>query len=161
MNTRRLLLGAALVLPTTAACDNVRDILRPRQSASTLSRPERMVRWLLNSGRDNMMSPEALGVMGLQRPNNMDIPVKQTAETGPDGRYTVSLTGFRDVWDFIFHHRSNDDVLMFHHADSRLTRQSSVRFPRNGRPIIVTDAALADADFQRQTAFWFNRMPGR
>ena len=54
-----------------------------------------MVRWLLNSGRDNMMSPEALSVMGLQRPNGMDIPVKQISETGADGRYTLSLTGFQ------------------------------------------------------------------
>ena len=160
MNTRRLLLGAALVLPL-GACDNVKDMLRPRQSAGALPRPDRMIRWLHNTGRDNMMSPEALSIMGLQRPNNMDIPVKQIAETGADGRYTVSLTGFRQKWEFIFHHRSNDDVLMFHHADARIVRQSSVRFPRSGRPIIVTDAALADADFQKQTAFWFNLVPGR
>jgi hypothetical protein len=160
VNTRRLLLGAALALPT-AACENVGNILKPRQSASSLPRPERMVRWLVNTGRDNMMSPEALTIMGLRRPNNMDIPVKQTAETGPDGRYTVSLTGFRQIWEFIFHHRSNDEVLLFHHADKNFTRLSTVRFPRNGRPLIVTDAALADADFQKQTAFWFNIMPAR
>lgn len=160
MSTRRLLLGAVLALPT-AACDNARDMFRPRQSATALPRPERMVRWLFGTGRDNMMSPEALGVMGLQRPNNMDIPVKQIAETGPDGRYTISLTGFRLVWEFIVHHRSHDEVFLFHHADKNFTRLSSVRFPRNGRPLIVTDAALADADFQKQTVFWFNRMPGR
>jgi hypothetical protein len=132
-----------------------------RRAGAVTPRSDRMIRWVQNSGRDNMMSPEALSIMGLTRPNNMDIPVKQISETGPDGRYTLSLTGFRQVWEFIFHRRGNDDVLMFHHADRNYARLSSVRFPRNGRPMLITEVAFAENDFQKQIGFWFNIMPGR
>ena len=158
---RRTLLGSALALPL-AACEGGLGDLFSRKPAAVASRSERMVRWLRNTGRDNMMSPEALDVMGLSRPNGMDIPVKQFAETGPDGRYTVSMTGFRGFWEFIFHHRAHaSDVLLFHHSNTQFSRLSSVRFARNSRPLLITDAAFAEHDFQKQVGFWFNFMPGR
>lgn len=160
--SRRSLLAASLALPL-AACEggSLRDLFSGR-SRSVASRPERMIRWLRNTGRDNMMSPEALSLMGLTRPHNMDIPVKQFAQTGHDGRYTISMTGFRGFWEFIFHHRAHDsDVLLFHHADAQLKRLTSVRFARNGKPLIITDAAFAEQDFQKQLGFWYNFVPGR
>jgi hypothetical protein len=36
-----------------------------------------------------------------------------------------------------------------------------VRYPRNGKPTLITDIAFAESDFQQQIAFWFNRIPGR
>jgi hypothetical protein len=159
--SRRSLLGLSVTLPLAACDGDIRDIFS-RRSTTVASRSDRMIRWLRNTGRDNMMSPEALNVMGLSRPNGMDIPVKQFAETGPDGRYTISMTGFRNVWEFILHHRAHDsDVLLFHHCNAQFDRQSSVRFPRNGRPLLMTDAAFAEQDFRKQLGFWFNFMPGR
>ena len=40
-------------------------------------------------------------------------------------------------------------------------RLRSVRYPRNGKPSVITDVAAADADYQQQLAFWFDRIPGR
>lgn len=159
--SRRSLLGVSLALPVAACDGSLRDLFS-RRPAGVASRSERMIRWLRNTGRDNMMSPEALSIMGLNRPNGMDIPVKQFSETGPDGRYTISMTGFRGYWEFIFHHRAHDsDVLLFHHSDSQFKRLSSVRFARNSRPLLITDAAFAELDFQKQYGFWVNFMPGR
>jgi hypothetical protein len=45
--------------------------------------------------------------------------------------------------------------------DKNLTRRASVRYAKNGKPAFITDAAFAEADFQRQLAFWVDRMPGR
>ena len=54
-----------------------------------------------------------------------------------------------------------DDVFIFHNMDTNLTRRASVRYVKDGKPTFITDAAFADADFQRQLAFWVARMPGR
>jgi len=52
-------------------------------------------------------------------------------------------------------------VIIIHHADLRFTRLSSVRYPRNGRPILILDQAFAENDYQTQLAFWLQRIPGR
>jgi hypothetical protein len=52
-------------------------------------------------------------------------------------------------------------VLILHHADTKFTRLESVRYPRDGKPTLITDIAFAENDFQQQIAFWFTRIPGR
>ena len=79
---------------------------------------------------------------------------------GRDGRYVVSLVNIRKIHEFIFHRRQGD-VLILHHSDTKFARLASVRYPRNGKPSVITDTAFAEADFQQQLAFWFERMPGR
>jgi hypothetical protein len=89
-----------------------------------------------------------------------DIPVRQLADEGPSGRYVVSLVNIRKIHEFIFH-RKQGDVLVLHLSDTAFARLRSVRYPRNGKPSIITDTAFAEADFQQQIAFWFDRIPGR
>ena len=89
-----------------------------------------------------------------------DIPVRQLADDGPDGRYVVSLVNIRKIHEFIFHRRQGN-VLILHHADTKFTRLESVRYPRDGKPTLITDIAFAENDFQQQIAFWFTRIPGR
>ena len=66
---RRALLGAAVALPL-GACGG-KDLSRQMSSlfGSTspklLSRCDRMVRWVYNSGEERMMAPDALSVMGI------------------------------------------------------------------------------------------------
>ena len=79
---------------------------------------------------------------------------------GKDGRYVISLINIKQVHDLVLHHRTGD-VLVFHYCDTKFTRFVSVRYPRDGKPTIITDTAFADEDFQKQLAFWFERMPGR
>lgn len=155
---RRVFFGAACVL-TVSACTQVSDLFGRRSGSSVLSRGDRMVRWLQNSGRDVMMAPDALSLMGITN-QGRDIPVRQLAADGRDGRYVMSLTNIRNVHDLVFHRRQGD-VLMFHHSDTRFTRILSVRYPRTGKPAVITDAALAETDFQQQIAFWVERTPGR
>jgi len=121
-----------------------------------------MVRWIQNSGRDNMMAPEALEPMGIVNENRIvrDVPVRQLAAEGTDGRYVVSLVNIRKIHEFVFHRRQGT-VLILHQSDIRFTRLQSVRYPQNGKPTVITDAAFAERDFQQQLAFWFDRMPGR
>ena len=135
------------------------DLFGPRRKYTLTPRGDRMVRWLQNEGRDAMMAPEAFAVMGLVN-GGRDIPVKQMGLDGRDGRYVISLVGFRSVHEFVLH-RKQGDVLTFHHCDTKFTRFSSVRYPRNGKPIFITDNAFAESDFQQQLAFWFDQMPGR
>ncbi|MBS0540900.1 MAG: hypothetical protein JSR47_19210 [Proteobacteria bacterium] len=158
---RRALLGALLVAPVGACSGGggFGDLFGSRRKYTLTPRGDRMVRWLQNEGRDAMMAPEAFAVMGLVN-GGRDIPVKQMGLDGRDGRYVISLVGFRSVHEFVLH-RKQGDVLTFHHCDTKFARFSSARYPRNGKPVFITDTAFAEADFQQQLAFWFDQMPGR
>jgi hypothetical protein len=157
--SRRVLFGAALVLPLGACSSKQMSGLFRREPAKVASRGDRMVRWVYNAGEERMMAPEALAVMGITN-EGRDIPVKLLGENGPDGRYVIALVEIRKVYEFVLH-RLQGDVFIFHQMDRNLTRLASVRYPRNGKPTFIADAAFADADFQRQLAFWIDRMPGR
>ena len=67
-----------------------------------------------------MMAPEAPALMGITN-EGRDIPVRQLAGEGTDGRYVISLVNIRKIHEFIFHRRQ-DDVLIFHQADTNFTR---------------------------------------
>ena len=82
------------------------------------------------------------------------------AEEDASGRFVVSLTNIRKIHDLIFHRRQGD-VLILHLSDTKFERLASVRYPRNGKPSVITDVAVADADFQQQVGFWYQRIPGR
>ena len=160
---RRSLLGAAFVLPLAlplAGCLNLADLFGPKPKYTLSPRGDRMVRWLQHDGHDVMMAPEALNVMGIFN-GPRDIPARQIAEGDPSDRYVISLINIRKIHEFVLHHREGDEVLIFHNCDTKFTRLSSVRYPRNGKPLFIADAAAAEADFQKQLAFWFERMPGR
>ena len=164
--SRRGLFGAALLLPLAASLagckvsDSVGNMFGGQPKQVTLSpRGDRMTRWLQRGGRDAMMAPEAFALMGLNN-GGRDIPAKQMGEDGPDGRYVISLINIRSIHEFVVHRRQGE-VLVFHHCDSKFVRLSSVRYPRSGKPTVITDTAIADADFQQQITFWFDRMPGR
>ena len=160
---RRALLGAALVSPvalSTAACVPMAEMFGQRQTTTLSPRGDRLVRLIQNTGKDNMMAPEVPALMGITN-EGRDIPVRQLAEDGSDGRYVVSLINIRKIHEFIFHRRQGD-VLILHHADTRFTRLESVRYARNMKqPVLITDVAFAESDFQQQIAFWFSRIPGR
>jgi len=158
---RRSLLGAVFALPAIVPLASCTDMAMFGQKPKyTLTpRGDRMVRWLQNEGREVMMAPDALAVMGITN-EGRDIPVRQLADDGPDGRYVVSLVNIRKIHEFIFHRRQGE-VLILHHADTKFTRLESVRYPRNGKPTLITDIAFAENDFQQQIAFWFNQIPGR
>ena len=105
------------------------------------------------------MAPEPMAVMGITN-GGRDIPVRLLGEYGSDGRYVIALTDIRKVWEFILH-RFQNDVFIFHNMDKNLNRLASVRYAKDSRPTFITDQAFADADFQKQLAFWVDRMPGR
>jgi hypothetical protein len=155
---RRTLLIAALALPTGACTTS--GLFGESSTRYTLSpRGDRLVRLIQTTGNDNMMAPEVPALMGITN-EGRDIPVRQLADDGPDGRYVVSLVNIRKIHEFIFHRRQGN-VLILHHADTKFTRLESVRYPRDGKPTLITDVAFAENDFQQQIAFWFNRIPGR
>lgn len=159
VSSRRSLLSVASILAVlllAGACSS-----NPfGQKRTTLSpRGDRLVRWIQVDGRDNMMAPEALALMGITN-EGRDIPVRQLGEDGSDGRYVVSLVNIRKIHEFVFHRRQGD-VLILHQSDTKFARLASVRYPRNGKPAPITDAAYAESDFQQQIGFWFSRMPGR
>jgi hypothetical protein len=157
MFSRRALLGAGLLLPL-GGCQT--SGLFGKSKITTLSpRGDRLVRLIQNTGKDNMMAPEAPALMGITN-EGRDIPVRQLAGENDSGRYVVSLVNIRKVHEFIFH-RKQGDVLILHLSDTAFTRLKSVRYPRNGKPSVITDVAVADADFQQQLAFWLDRIPGR
>jgi len=149
---RRAFLGASLLLPL-GACQS------PAKITTLSPRGDRLVRLIQRTGKDNMMAPEAPALMGITN-EGRDIPVRQLADDGPDGRYVVSLINIRKIHEFIFHRRQGN-VLILHHADTKFTRLESVRYPRDGKPTLITDVAFAENDFQQQIAFWFSRIPGR
>ena len=155
---RRALLVAALALPAGACTTS--GLFGQSSARYTLSpRGDRLVRLIQTTGNDNMMAPEVPALMGITN-EGRDIPVRQLADDGPDGRYVVSLVNIRKIHEFIFHRRQGE-VLILHHADTKFTRLESVRYPRNGKPTLITDIAFAENDFQQQIAFWFNQIPGR
>jgi hypothetical protein len=133
---RRALLLAALTLPV-GACTTSGLFGQQSKPLNTLSpRGDRLVLWIQKSGKDNMMAPEALALMDITN-EGRDIPVRQ-----------------------IFMRRQGD-VLLLHLSDTKFTRLASVRYPRNGKPSVITDATFAENDFQQQIGFWFRAMPGR
>jgi len=155
---RRALLIAALALPAGACTTS--GLFGQSSPRYTLSpRGDRLVRLIQTTGKDNMMAPEVPALMGITN-EGRDIPVRQLADDGPDGRYVVSLVNIRKIHEFIFHRRQGE-VLILHHADTKFTRLESVRYPRNGKPTLITDIAFAENDFQQQIAFWFNQITGR
>jgi hypothetical protein len=155
---RRAFLIGALALPAGACTTS--GLFGQSAPKYTLSpRGDRLVRLIQTTGNDNMMAPEVPALMGITN-EGRDIPVRQLADDGPDGRYVVSLINIRKIHEFIFHRRQGD-VLILHHADTKFTRLESVRYPRDGKPTLITDIAFAESDFQQQIAFWFNRIPGR
>lgn len=155
---RRTLLIAALALPAGACTTS--GLFGESSTRYTLSpRGDRLVRLIQTTGNDNMMAPEVPALMGITN-EGRDIPVRQLADDGPDGRYVVSLVNIRKIHEFIFHRRQGN-VLILHHADTKFTRLESVRYPRDGKPTLITDIAFAENDFQQQIAFWFTRIPGR
>jgi len=149
---RRAFLGASLLLPL-GACQS------PAKITTLSPRGDRLVRMIQRTGIDNMMAPEAPALMGITN-EGRDIPVRQLSGEGTGGRYVVSLVNIRKIHEFIFHRRAGD-VLMLHLADTKFTRLQSVRYPRTGKPSIMTDVAAADADYQQQLSFWYAQIPGR
>lgn len=157
---RRALLLAALTLPAGACTTS--DLFGQNQSQPryTLSpRGDRLVLWIQKSGKDNMMAPEALALMGITN-EGRDIPVRQIAQEEGESRFVVSLTNIRKIHDLIFMRRQGD-VLLLHLSDTKFARLASVRYPRNGKPSVITDTTFAENDFQEQIGFWFRAMPGR
>ena len=157
---RRVLLLAALALPVGACTTSGLFGQNQSQPRYTLSpRGDRLVLWIQKSGKDNMMAPEALALMGITN-EGRDIPVRQIAQEEGESRFVVSLTNIRKIHDLIFMRRQGD-VLLLHLSDTKFTRLASVRYPRNGKPSEITDATFAENDFQQQIGFWFRAMPGR
>ena len=162
---RRSMFGAALALPL-GACGG-KDLSRQMSglfggggTPKVQSRGDRMVRWVYNSGEERMMAPDALTPMGISN-EGRDIPVKLLGEYGPnDARYVIALVEIRKVYEFVLH-RLQNDVFIFHSCDRTLRRLASVRYPRDGKPSVITDLTFAESDFQQQLAFWVDRMPGR
>ncbi|WP_422014093.1 hypothetical protein [Reyranella sp.] len=152
-STRRGFLLSATLLPL-AACATTPS---PRHTLSP--RGDRLVALIQRTGRDNMTAPEAFTLMGITN-QGRDIPVRQLADDGPDGRYVVNLVNIRQYHEFVFQRRQGD-VLILHSADTAFKRLVSVRYARNGKPTVIADTAFAERDFQQQTAFWFDRIPGR
>ena len=156
-------MGAALVLPLSACgkdmSSGMSNLFGGSPQPKLMSRGDRMVRWVYNAGEERMMAPEAMTVMGITN-GGRDIPVRLLGEYGPDGRYVIALIEIRKVWEFVLH-RFQNDVFIFHNMDRNFTRLASVRYAKDGRPTFITDTAFADADFQKQLAFWVDRMPGR
>lgn len=151
--TRRGLLLSAALLPL-AACATT-----PAERYTLSARGDRLVALIQKTGRDNMTAPEAFALMGITN-QGRDIPVRQLADDGPDGRYVVNLVNIRQYHEFVFQRRQGD-VLVLHSADTAFKRLVSVRYARNGKPSVIVDTAFAERDFQQQTAFWFARIPGR
>lgn len=157
---RRSLLLAALTLPAGACTTSGLFGQNQSQPRYTLSpRGDRLVLWIQKSGKDNMLAPEALALMGITN-EGRDIPVRQIAQQDGNDRFVVSLTNIRKIHDLIFMRRQGD-VLLLHLSDTKFTRLASVRYPREGKPTLITDTTFAENDFQQQTAFWFRAMPGR
>jgi hypothetical protein len=156
---RRALLLAALTLPV-GACTTSGLFGQQSKPLNTLSpRGDRLVLWIQKSGKDNMMAPEALALMGITN-EGRDIPVRQIAQEEGESRFVVSLTNIRKIHDLIFMRRQGD-VLLLHLSDTKFARLASVRYPRNGKPSVITDTTFAENDFQQQIGFWFRAMPGR
>ena len=151
------MLGAALLLPL-GGCQTA-GLFGPPRITTLSPRGDRLVRLIQKTGTDNMMAPEVPALMGITN-EGRDIPVRQLAGENDSGRYVVSLVNIRKIHEFIFHRRQGD-VLILHQSDTAFARLLSVRYPRNAKPSVITDAAFAERDFQQQLAIWFERIPGR
>lgn len=157
---RRALFAAAPLVLGACSSKQMSNMFGGNSTPAVRPRGDRMVRWLYNAGQDRMMAPDALSLMGITN-EGRDIPVKLFGEYGPNNaRYVIALVSIRKVYEFVLH-RLQNDTFIFHNCDKTLVRLSSVRYPRNGKPTFIGDAAFADADFQEQLAFWVDRMPGR
>lgn len=155
---RRSLLAFSLVLPAGACTmSSPFGAQKPRHTLSPEG--DRLVLWLQKSGRDNMMAPEALALMGITN-QGRDIPVRQLAREDGDARMVVSLTNIRKVHDLVFMRRQGD-VLLLHLGDTAFKRLASVRYPRTGKPAPITDEGFAETDFRQQVAFWMRATPPR
>jgi hypothetical protein len=155
---RRAVLGVVLVLPI-GACGEISGLSGERHPYTLSLKGDKLVRWIQVSGHDNMMAPEALALMGITN-EDRDIPVRQLGQDGSDGRYVVSLVNIRKIHELIFHRRQGD-VLILHLSDTGFTRLASVRYPKNGKPALITDTAFAESDYQQQVTFWLSRLPAR
>ena len=153
---RRAFVIAALALPT-GACST--DLFGQKPKYTLSPRGARLVFWIQRTGKDNMLAPEAPALMGITN-EGRDIPVRQIAQEEGGDRFVVSLTNLRKIHDLIFMRRQGD-VLLLHLSDTKFARLASVRYPRNGKPSLITDTTFAENDFQQQIAFWFRAMPGR
>lgn len=155
---RRSLLLAALALPAGACSLTLPGTeQKPRHTLSPEG--DRLVLWLQKSGRDNMMAPEAMALMGITN-EGRDIPVRQLAREDGESRLVVSLTNIRKIHDLVFMRRQGD-VLLIHLADTAFKRLASVRYPRTGKPMAITDEAFAESDFRLQANFWIRATPPR
>ncbi len=158
VSARRAFLIAALALPVGACTTS--GLFGQSQPRYTLSpRGDRLVSWIQRTGKDNMLAPETMALMGITN-EGRDIPVRQIAQEEGGDRFVVNLTNMRKIHDLIFQRRQGD-VLILHLSDTKFTRLASVRYPRTGKPSLITDSAFAENDFQQQIAFWFRAMPGR
>ena len=155
---RRSLLAFSLALPAGACTMSLPfGTQKPRHTLSPEG--DRLVLWLQKNGRDNMMAPEALALMGITN-QGRDIPVRQLAREDGDARMVVSLTNIRKVHDLVFMRRQGD-VLLLHLSDTAFKRLASVRYPRIGKPAPITDESFAETDFRQQVAFWMRATPPR
>ena len=92
---RRVFLSAALALPAGACTTS--GLFGQSTPRYTLSpRGDRLVRWIQNSGKDNMMAPEAPALMGITN-EGRDIPVRQLAQDDGSDRLVVNLTNMRKM----------------------------------------------------------------
>ncbi|MBV9833432.1 MAG: hypothetical protein JO055_03430 [Alphaproteobacteria bacterium] len=153
---RRFVLATLLAVPVSGC--TWPEWLSFAQSRPVASRPERLIRMVNREGVDKMFAPDALNVMGLNN-GTRDIPVKQLAMDDAKGRHVVSVTNIRGRAEVIFHRRDGD-LLVFHLTNSALVRSASATYPRYGKPTRMNEAA-GDADYQKQLAFWMERIPGR
>lgn len=135
------------------------DLFGQKPKYTLSPRGDRLVSWIQRTGKDNMLAPEAPALMGITN-EGRDIPVRQLAQEEGGDRFVVSLTNLRQIHDLIFMRRQGD-VLLLHLSDTKFARLASVRYPRNGKPSLITDTTFAESDFQQQIAFWFRAMPGR
>ena len=153
-STRRGFLLSASLLPLVACAPP------PSAPRHTLSlRGDRLVALIQRTGKDNMTAPEAFALMGITN-EGRDIPVRQLAREDGESRLVVSLTNIRKIHDLVFMRRQGD-VLLIHLADTAFKRLASVRYPRNGKPMAITDEAFAESDFRLQASFWIRATPPR
>ncbi len=155
--SRRLLLAA---LPLgLAACEGAPAWLGGKPPRDRVSpQAARLARWVSTTGRDTVLDPRALRVMGLDN-GQRDIPVKQLAEETANGRHVVSLTSLRGRNEFIFHRREGDN-LFFHLANVNLVRQGSATYPRHGSPARMADS-FASTDYPAQASYWLEQAERR
>ncbi|MCW5745595.1 MAG: hypothetical protein KIT36_05285 [Alphaproteobacteria bacterium] len=148
--SRRLLLAAAPL--GLVACEST-----PRQERVS---PEaaRLVRWVRDEGRNSVLDPAALRIMGMDN-GQRDVPVKQLAENTPAGRHVLSVTNLRGRTELIFHRRQGD-YLYFHLASANLVRQASATYPRHGAPGRMLES-FASTDYPAQATYWLEQAERR